>query len=749
MQAPGEKGTPISALAAPLAPPPATQRTDEELVASVRRGDDAAFGVLFERYRPRLIAFAAGMVGDHGRAEDVTQEVFISALRRLRATDAPIAFKPWIYEIARNACIDTFRRSRRTDEVSLDVEEGPVAGIVARLANTAPGPVTALDDKERLTDLRGAFGGLSDAERDALVLRELEGRSYREIGERLEMARPAVESTLFRARRKLEFEYGELRSGERCRRVQGIVVAMVAAGGEAGDVGEPVTRDARRLARHVSHCQPCRRAALAVGVAVDPAEGRPLRSRVAGLLPLPAFLRQEGGALASLAGHAEPALAWAKAVAAAATVTAVGLGAGVTVEEGAGVTLGAGGAQPLVETVSGEGPGEPWWAGDAQAAATGARVSAMAPAQGREGAALGAGREPAGLLTGGKLTPPLRPDSGDDAPPGGLAGSLLPRLFPQHPEARRELGHPMGSDPGGAPDPFGGKLRGDATGGPQASVPTASPTAIVQGASDTLHANATGASPLVAELPLPSHAPPLDASTRARSAQPLIELVTGEGPGGPWRPRGAQAAAAAIGSDGAAMAPPPQGRDGSGRDGAGRRAAPGDPALRAGPGDAGTAPAAPGPGNVAGRGGDGAGPLTGEGLAPAPTDSGGAAPTDLGGAGPTRLGGAAPTDGIEDPALDGVLFPPFASQPEGVPEVPRELGDATGSDGVGASDPGVRGTVTGGDVTGGPQQASVHAASPTVTVESASDTQQATATGAGAPVAELPSYAPAPDAPTS
>jgi len=86
-------------------------------------------GVLFERYRRRLIAFAAGMVGDHGRAEEVTQEVFISALRRLRATDAPIAFKPWIYEIARNACIDTFRRSRGADEVSLDVEEarGPAS----------------------------------------------------------------------------------------------------------------------------------------------------------------------------------------------------------------------------------------------------------------------------------------------------------------------------------------------------------------------------------------------------------------------------------------------------------------------------------------------------------------------------------------------------------------------------------------------------------------------------------------------
>jgi RNA polymerase sigma factor (sigma-70 family) len=517
-----EEERPIAALAAPQAPPRATQRTDEELVAAVRRGDDVAFGVLFERYRRRLIAFAVGMVGDHGRAEDVTQEVFISALRRLRATDGPIAFKPWIYEIARNACIDTFRRSRRTDEVSLDVEEGPAAGVVARLANTAPGPVAALDDKERIADLRGAFGGLSDAERDALVLRELEGRSYREIGERLEMRRPAVESTLFRARRKLETEYDELRSGERCRRVQGIVAAAAADGSHGA--GAPGARDARRLTRHVSHCQPCRRAALAAGMAVDPAQRRPLRSRVAGLLPLPAFLRPEGGGLASLAGHAEPAVAWAKALAAAATVTTVGLGAGVAVEEGAGVPLGAGGGQALIERATGQGPEEQGWGtGRAQGAegtqgaraagATGARDASGARTQGREGPGreasrrdgaasgnaapgsgprdagspattptapgagnpagrgrLGAGREPTGLLSGGGPALPAPLDPGDAIRPGDLEGPRLDGLVP--------------------PPPAG-----------LASTPTALPTATVQSASDTPQATATGASAPGAGLP--------------------------------------------------------------------------------------------------------------------------------------------------------------------------------------------------------------------------------------------------------
>src|SRR3979411_2332711 len=70
---------------------------------------------------------------DHARAEDITQEVFMSALRRMRDTDRPIAFKPWVYEIARNACIDQFRRSQRGEEVSYDAAEGRPGAAHARL----------------------------------------------------------------------------------------------------------------------------------------------------------------------------------------------------------------------------------------------------------------------------------------------------------------------------------------------------------------------------------------------------------------------------------------------------------------------------------------------------------------------------------------------------------------------------------------------------------------------------------------
>jgi RNA polymerase sigma factor (sigma-70 family) len=167
----------------------AGERTDHQLVTDVRRGDDRAFEQLYTRYQRRIAAYAYRMVKDHGRAEDITQEVFVSALRRMRETERPIAFKPWIYEIAKNACIDTYRRARRAEEVSFDADERLSAADRVRLVATEPQPDAAVDTMQELDHLRGAFGGLSDSHHQILVLRELEGLSYEDISERMGMSR--------------------------------------------------------------------------------------------------------------------------------------------------------------------------------------------------------------------------------------------------------------------------------------------------------------------------------------------------------------------------------------------------------------------------------------------------------------------------------------------------------------------------------------------------------------------------------
>ena len=232
--------------------------SDQNLVARVRRGDDRAFELLYQRYHRRIHAYVLGMVKDHGRAEDVTQEVFVSALRRMRETEQPLAFKPWLYQIAKNSCIDAFRRSKRAEEVSYDADGGLAPADHSRLVSSGLSPDAAVAAKQDLDSLCGAFGGLSETHHEILVLRELEGLSYQEIGRRMGMSRPAVESTLFRARRRLTEEFDDIVSGARCQRIQGIIVT--AAETRLG------ARDTRRLARHLAHCQSCRREALAAGL---------------------------------------------------------------------------------------------------------------------------------------------------------------------------------------------------------------------------------------------------------------------------------------------------------------------------------------------------------------------------------------------------------------------------------------------------------------------------------------------------
>ena len=274
--------------------------SEQELVAATRAGDDRAFEELYARYRERIFSFILSKVHDHGRAEDIAQEVFMSALRRLRGTDQAIAFKPWLYEIAKNACIDEFRRGSRAREVPLESDGEFVVDHQNAALSSVPTPPAAVESRQRLNDLRGAFGGLSASHHQLLVMREFEGLSYDEIGSRLDMTRQMVESGLFRARRKLSEEYEELASGKRCEQIQTAI-----EGGRLRTVTSLGLRDRRRFARHLSHCQLCRHAALMAGVDEALVRPRSIAAKIAALLPFPVwrlFGRSRGAKAASANG---------------------------------------------------------------------------------------------------------------------------------------------------------------------------------------------------------------------------------------------------------------------------------------------------------------------------------------------------------------------------------------------------------------------------------------------------------------
>jgi RNA polymerase sigma factor (sigma-70 family) len=268
------------------------ESADRELVEAVRAGDDSAFEELYRRYQPRIAAFLRRKLGDPARAEDIAQDVFFSALRRLRATDAEIDFKPWVFQIATNAAIDHWRRTSRAEEISVDADEGMRQSDRVRLTGAAS-PDSVLVDKERFEHLRGAFDELSDMHSRILVMRELEGLSYREISERLDVSRASVESTLFRARRRLESEYADISEGRRCVAMRGVIARISEGAGGKREVG--------RLARHARRCHVCRRRARELGVDPLPRLSG-LASKAAAFLPLPFVLRRGGGGHGILSG---------------------------------------------------------------------------------------------------------------------------------------------------------------------------------------------------------------------------------------------------------------------------------------------------------------------------------------------------------------------------------------------------------------------------------------------------------------
>jgi RNA polymerase sigma factor (sigma-70 family) len=404
------------------------ERTDHELVGAVRCGDERAFELLYSRYQRRIAAYVCGMVKDYGRAEDITQEVFVSALRRMRQTERPIAFKPWIYEIAKNACIDAYRRGRRAEEVSYDADERLSPADHVRLVATGPEPDAAVDTKQELDHLCGAFGGLSDSHHEILVMRELEGLSYKDIGERMGMSRPAVESTLFRARKRLGEEYDELASGARCLRIQAII---------AGSDARLGLRDKRSLARHVSHCQPCRRLAARAGLEVAVPVRRRVRDKIAALLPLPVFLRPRRGggddATAALGGSGGSWIAqapgfadamssgWSKGAAGLAALVLAGAGVGVTTfgDSGKRDERGTGYRVSDERSAAGFGPVAPW----RTSATAGERAASRRPGAVRRGGAAERGGAVARTGAGnGERAAATPATGGTDAPAGGGAG---------------------------------------------------------------------------------------------------------------------------------------------------------------------------------------------------------------------------------------------------------------------------------------------------------------------------------------
>ena len=187
---------------------PAVQADREEehaLVRKVLEGDGEAYRVLVERYQERIYYLCYGFVRNREDATDLAQEAFVKAYKNLSRFQFRSKFYSWLARIASNLCIDWLRRKkvRKAEEFDEGIAAKDSAGVIS-MAHYKNDPRQSLRNVQLREKLAEAIEALPDQQRQAIVLREIDGLAYRDIAEIMEIPEGTVMSRLYYARKKLQ-----------------------------------------------------------------------------------------------------------------------------------------------------------------------------------------------------------------------------------------------------------------------------------------------------------------------------------------------------------------------------------------------------------------------------------------------------------------------------------------------------------------------------------------------------------------
>jgi RNA polymerase sigma-70 factor (ECF subfamily) len=183
-----------------------------DLVSKLKAGDPKAYQELMTTYERRIYSFAYGFVHDSDEAMDIVQETFLRVFRKVETFKGDSAFTTWLYRIARNLCIDKIRRKKRApmgefdDQRKHEVQTHDKPALVGSM--DAYSPVESTLRKELGQELMGALDTLGERHKEVLLLRELEGWSYAEIAESMDLPIGTVMSRIYHARKKVQHILG-------------------------------------------------------------------------------------------------------------------------------------------------------------------------------------------------------------------------------------------------------------------------------------------------------------------------------------------------------------------------------------------------------------------------------------------------------------------------------------------------------------------------------------------------------------
>jgi RNA polymerase sigma-70 factor (ECF subfamily) len=180
----------------------------------VRKDDQEAFNELLERYRIRIFGHFYRVLNNRQDAEDLTQEVFMRLYRSRKRYQPRARFATWLFHITQNVARNAIRSRRRRPCLRLEALAGAAESpaIEGFLFDRGEEPSRPVERAEAATMVRAAVSTLAGRQRTAVVLHQLEDRTYNEVAAEMEMSPEAAKSLLYRARNQLR----ECLSGYMC-----------------------------------------------------------------------------------------------------------------------------------------------------------------------------------------------------------------------------------------------------------------------------------------------------------------------------------------------------------------------------------------------------------------------------------------------------------------------------------------------------------------------------------------------------
>ncbi|MFO0586720.1 MAG: sigma-70 family RNA polymerase sigma factor [Polyangiaceae bacterium] len=178
---------------------------DRELIYRAQKGDQGAFRQLVERHQRRAYAIALGLVRDPNDAREIVQEAFLRVFRGLPTFQGSSSFFTWLYRIVTNLAIDLIRKPGRKDAELVDRQQIDETAEIPHISRIdGADPINVMRRREIASRIQAALDDLPEIHRGVILMREVEGMSYEQMAEVMNVSKGTIMSRLFHARQKLQ-----------------------------------------------------------------------------------------------------------------------------------------------------------------------------------------------------------------------------------------------------------------------------------------------------------------------------------------------------------------------------------------------------------------------------------------------------------------------------------------------------------------------------------------------------------------